>query len=115
MSRWAAELAAVLKAGQTGTGAETVFHIATVVRTSPFTITIQGQSIIRNLHVSPALTWRAELSPAELENIFQYDGPSTPAWLPFLKEFYKQCITKSGDQVMVLQIGNDFYVLGVAA
>lgn len=113
MSEWATELAAAMMGGQSDGAPETKLYMAQVAGTSPITIQVNGQPISQHLHVNPALTYRAGLTDGQLDELFHYDGITPPGWLTFLKEYHKQSVVRAGDQVVVLQVGIDFYVLEV--
>lgn len=115
MSEWATELAAAIRGGQEQEGAETRLLIAEVQETHPLAIRVMGQVIRSHLHIHPALLYGAELQETQLEAILTYGSSPPPSWFTFLKGFYKSLVVKVGSQVVILQVGADFYVLEVVS
>ena len=113
MSEWATALAAAMMGGQSDGALETKLYVAQVVGISPFTIQVNGQPISQHLHISSSFIYRAELTDGQLDELFRNDDAITPSWLTFLKEYHKQAVVRVGGQVVVLQIGIDFYVMEV--
>lgn len=115
MSEWSTELAAAIRGAQEPGEPETRLLVAEIQETEPFSIRVMGQTITSHLHIHPALLYGTELKEEELEAILTHERIPPPAWFTFLKGFYNRFVVGPGSQVIVLQLGIDFYVLGVVA
>lgn len=109
MSSWAVDFASALKnLGRSG-GPETRVILATVSSIDPVSIRAFDQTIKQRVFVNPAYTLKASDPTGDL---FQYDGIGTPpGWFLYLKQYHQQAMLRPGDEVVVLQVDADFYVL----
>lgn len=103
--RWAVELAEALRS-KGGSGGGLMF--ATVKTAKPLVLLNHDQSIKQGLYINPALILLADdetdLIAVEFEGL-------TSSPFPFLKEFHERFVVRKDDLVLVLQVGDLFYVL----
>ncbi len=100
MDRWAVNLAEAIKGKQKSNGKITPeYFIAKVSSTHPFVLEINGQTITEYIYANPAYLAKPPAVPAQDE--------ISNALLAFVDSF----VLHAGDAVVVIMVGNSFYVL----
>ncbi len=115
MSHWATDMAALINTESRSAAKgqnSNVLHIAEVISTSPLTISINGQNILKHLYINPAYFLQeagAFDKKISISNVGS--GTINAEWYSFMETFHKAYEIAVGDKVIVMQSRTSFYIL----
>lgn len=112
--RWAVDIVEALKKKEVEQErSRNLLFFGKIKTAKPLVLEIYNQEVTKNIYVNPALILEADDNIDKIDLAFK-DNPSSGKWFELLDQFHKAFIIKKGDEVIVMQSGDSFYVVSKA-